>query len=312
MAKIGIFDSGYGGLTILEAIRKELPQYDYLYLGDNARAPYGTHSFDVIYRYTLQAVKYLFSQDCALVILACNTASAKALRTIQQKDLKVINGGNGENGDAALNGGMKRNVLGVIRPTVEAVLGITKTGHVGILATPATVSSESYVLELQKIAEGLQVTQQACPLWVPLIENGEHNGPGAKYFVGKYLRELLAKDSQIDTLVLGCTHYPLLKEMIEGWLRYHEEIEESNFPQAIHTEHIRIISQGTLVAKSLADYLRRHPEYESRLFKATPLSTDSTACGSCRYLTTENADRFSQSASLFLSSPVQAEHIDLE
>ena len=312
MAKIGIFDSGYGGLTILEAIRKELPQYDYLYLGDNARAPYGTHSFDVIYRYTLQAVKYLFSQDCALVILACNTASAKALRTIQQKDLKVINGGNGENGDAALNGGMKRNVLGVIRPTVEAVPGITKTGHVGILATPATVSSESYVLELQKIAEGLQVTQQACPLWVPLIENGEHNGPGAKYFVGKYLRELLAKDSQIDTLVLGCTHYPLLKEMIEGWLRYHEEIEESNFPQAIHTEHIRIISQGTLVAKSLADYLRRHPEYESRLTKATPLSTDSTACGSCRYLTTENADRFSQSASLFLSSPVQAEHIDLE
>ena len=312
MAKIGIFDSGYGGLTILEAIRKELPQYDYLYLGDNARAPYGTHSFDVIYRYTLQAVKYLFSQDCALVILACNTASAKALRTIQQKDLKGINGGNGENGDAALNGGMKRNVLGVIRPTVEAVPGITKTGHVGILATPATVSSESYVLELQKIAEGLQVTQQACPLWVPLIENGEHNGPGAKYFVGKYLRELLAKDSQIDTLVLGCTHYPLLKEMIEGWLRYHEEIEESNFPQAIHTEHIRIISQGTLVAKSLADYLRRHPEYESRLTKATPLSTDSTACGSCRYLTTENADRFSQSASLFLSSPVQAEHIDLE
>ncbi len=312
MAKIGIFDSGYGGLTILEAIRKELPQYDYLYLGDNARAPYGTHSFDVIYRYTLQAVKYLFSQDCALVILACNTASAKALRTIQQKDLKVINGGNGENGDAALNGGMKRNVLGVIRPTVEAVPGITKTGHVGILATPATVSSESYVLELQKIAEGLQVTQQACPLWVPLIENGEHNGPGAKYFVGKYLRELLAKDSQIDTLVLGCTHYPLLKEMIEGWLRYHEEIEESNFPQAIHTEHIRIISQGTLVAQSLADYLRRHPEYESRLTKATPLSTDSTACGSCRYLTTENADRFSQSASLFLSSPVQAEHIDLE
>ena len=314
MAKIGIFDSGYGGLTILEAIRKELPQYDYLYLGDNARAPYGTHSFDVIYRYTLQAVKYLFSQDCALVILACNTASAKALRTIQQKDLKVINGGNGENGDAALNGGMKRNVLGVIRPTVEAVPGITKTGHVGILATPATVSSESYVLELQKIAEGLQVTQQACPLWVPLIENGEHNGPGAKYFVGKYLRELLAKDSQIDTLVLGCTHYPLLKEMIEGWLRYHEEIEESNFPQAIHTEHIRIISQGTLVAKSLADYLRRHPEYESRLTKAASLSASGAASpmGSCHYLTTENADRFSQSASLFLSAPVSAEHIDLE
>lgn len=302
--RIGVFDSGYGGLTILEAIRKELPEYDYLYLGDNARAPYGTHSFDVIYRYTLQAVKYLFEQECALVILACNTASAKALRTIQQRDLPQIN--------AQMGNGQMVNVLGVIRPTVEAVPAITKTGHVGILATPATVSSESYVLELEKIAEGLQVTQQACPLWVPLIENGEHNGPGAKYFVGKYLRELLAKDSQIDTLVLGCTHYPLLKEMIEGWLRYHEEIEESNFPQAIHTEHIRIISQGTLVAKSLADYLCRHPEYESRLTKATPLSPDSTACGSCRYLTTENADRFSQSASLFLSAPVSAEHIDLE
>ncbi len=303
MAKIGVFDSGYGGLTILEAIRKELPEYDYLYLGDNARAPYGTHSFDVIYRYTLQAVQYLIDHDCALVILACNTASAKALRTIQQRDLPQIN--------AQMGNGQMVNVLGVIRPTVEAVPAITKIGHVGILATPATVSSESYVLELEKIAEGLQVTQQACPLWVPLIENGEHNGPGAKYFVGKYLRELLAKDSQIDTLVLGCTHYPLLKEMIEGWLRYHEEIEESNFPQAIHTEHIRIISQGTLVAKSLADYLCRHPEYESRLTKATPLSLDSTACGACRYLTTENADRFSQSASLFLSSAIKAEHIDL-
>lgn len=315
MAKIGVFDSGYGGLTILEAIRKELPEYDYLYLGDNARAPYGTHSFDVIYRYTLQAVQYLIDHDCALVILACNTASAKALRTIQQKDLPLINDQLQvivPQGKEITNHQSRRvNVLGVIRPTVEAVPAITKTGHVGILATPATVSSESYVLELEKIAEGLQVTQQACPLWVPLIENGEHNGPGAKYFVGKYLRELLAKDSQIDTLVLGCTHYPLLKEMIEGWLRYHEEIEESNFPQAIHTEHIRIISQGTLVAKSLADYLCRHPEYESRLTKATPLSPDSTACGSCRYLTTENADRFSQSASLFLSSAIKAEHIDL-
>ena len=302
MAKIGIFDSGYGGLTILEAIRKELPQYDYLYLGDNARAPYGTHSFDVIYRYTLQAVKYLFSQDCALVILACNTASAKALRTIQQKDLKVINGGNGENGDAALNGGMKRNVLGVIRPTVEAVPGITKTGHVGILATPATVSSESYVLELEKIAPELAISQQACPMWVPLIEAGEHNSDGAKFFVGKYLREILSKDPQIDTLVLGCTHYPLLKEKIEGWLRYHEEIEESNFPQAIHTEHIQIISQGTLVAESLKDYLKRHPEYREQL----------SLGGTCAYQTTENADRFAQSASLFLDSRVQAEHIDLE
>ena len=301
MAKIGIFDSGYGGLTILEAIRKELPEYDYLYLGDNARAPYGTHSFDVIYRYTLQAVKYLFEQECALVILACNTASAKALRTIQQRDLPEIN--------KQLQKSRRVNVLGVIRPTVEAVPGITKTGHVGILATPATVSSESYVLELKKPnpdpslkGRELVVTQQACPMWVPLIEAGEHHSDGAKFFVGKYLREILSKDPQIDTLVLGCTHYPLLKEKIEGWLRYHEEIEESEFPEAIHTEHIQIISQGTLVAESLKDYLHRHPEYTSQLSKN----------GTCAYLTTENADRFAQSASLFLDSRVQAEHIDLE
>ena len=295
MAKIGIFDSGYGGLTILREIRRVLPEYDYLYLGDNARAPYGTHSFDVIYRYTLQAVKYLFEQDCALVILACNTASAKALRTIQQKDLPLIN-------DQMVNDQMV-NVLGVIRPTVEAVPGITKTGHVGILATPATVSSESYVLELEKLAEGgLVVTQQACPMWVPLIEAGEHHSDGAKFFVGKYLREILSKDPQIDTLVLGCTHYPLLKEKIEGWLRYHEEIEESEFPVAIHTEHIQIISQGTLVAESLKDYLTRHPEYREQL----------SLGGTCAYQTTENADRFAQSASLFLDSVVQAEHIDLE
>ncbi len=295
MAKIGIFDSGYGGLTILREIRRVLPEYDYLYLGDNARAPYGTHSFDVIYRYTLQAVKYLFEQDCALVILACNTASAKALRTIQQRDLPLIN-------DQMVNDQMV-NVLGVIRPTVEAVPGITKTGHVGILATPATVSSESYVLELEKLAEGgLVVTQQACPMWVPLIEAGEHNSDGAKFFVGKYLREILSKDPQIDTLVLGCTHYPLLKEKIEGWLRYHEEIEESEFPVAIHTEHIQIISQGTLVAESLKDYLKRHPEYREQL----------SLGGTCAYQTTENADRFAQSASLFLDSRVQAEHINLE
>ena len=289
MAKIGIFDSGYGGLTILEAIRKELPQYDYLYLGDNARAPYGTHSFEVIYRYTLQAVQYLLDNDCALVILACNTASAKALRTIQQKDLPLIKD-------------KKVNVLGVIRPTVEAVPAITKTGHVGILATPATVSSESYVLELEKIAPELAISQQACPMWVPLIEAGEHHTPGAKYFVGEYLRQILAKDPKIDTLVFGCTHYPLLKEVIDGWLAYHYQIEESEFPKPQKATHITTIAQGELVADSLKDYLSRHPEYESQLSQG----------GSCHYLTTENADRFSQSASLFLSSPVQAEHIDLE
>ena len=293
MAKIGIFDSGYGGLTILEAIRKELPEYDYLYLGDNARAPYGTHSFDVIYRYTLQAVKYLFEQECALVILACNTASAKALRTIQQRDLPEIN--------KQLQKSRRVNVLGVIRPTVEAVPGITKTGHVGILATPATVSSESYVLELEKLAPDLTIVQQACPMWVPLIEAGEHNEPGAKYFIGKYMRELLRKDSQIDTIVLGCTHYPLLKERIDQWLAYHHMIEESEFPVPVESPAVTTIAQGELEAASLKDYLKRHPEYASQLSKN----------GTCSYLTTENADRFAQSASIFLSSPVLAKHIDL-
>ena len=300
MAKIGVFDSGYGGLTILDAIRKKLPQYDYLYLGDNARAPYGTHSFDVIYRYTLQAVKYLIEQDCALVILACNTASAKALRTIQQKDLLLING---ENGDAALNGEKRKpvNVLGVIRPTVEAVPSITKTGHVGILATPATVSSESYVLELEKIAPELTIVQHACPMWVPLIEAGEHNEPGAKYFIGKYLREILAKDPQIDTLVLGCTHYPLIKERIDNWLEFRHELDESEFPQPTDSPKVTTIAQGELEAKSLADYLSRHPEYREQLSQG----------GTCTYLTTENADRFAQSASNFLAEKISAEHIDL-
>ena len=333
MAKIGIFDSGYGGLTILEAIRRELPQYDYLYLGDNARAPYGTHSFDVIYRYTLQAVKYLFSQDCALVILACNTASAKALRTIQQKDLPEINHKFEKivpKGKEIINPkSSKHNVLGVIRPTVEAVPAITKTGHIGILATPATVSSESYVLELEKLAklpndqindqmvnaQPFTVVQQACPLWVPLIENGEHLNPGADYFVDLYLRQILEKDPLIDTLILGCTHYPLLLPKISQWIR--------NNGKRFAASDIQVISQGYLEAKSLADYLVRHPEYASQLSKATaaPSSSSSSSSspgsssspiGSCRYLTTENADRFSQSASLFLSSPVQAEHIDLE
>ncbi len=288
MAKIGIFDSGYGGLTILEAIRRELPEYDYLYLGDNARAPYGTHSFDVIYRYTLQAVNYLINKNCALIILACNTASAKALRTIQQRALPLIKD-------------KKVNVLGVIRPTVEAVPDITKSKHVGILGTPATVSSESYVLELEKIAPDLTISQQACPMWVPLIEAGEHNSPGAKFFVGKYLREILAKDPQIDTLVLGCTHYPLMKEQIDNWLEFRHELDESEFPLPVNSPKVTTIAQGELEAKSLADYLHRHPEYRDQL------STN----GTCSYLTTENADRFSQSASHFLSVPISAEHIDL-
>ena len=274
-----------------------LPQYDYIYLGDNARAPYGTHSFDVIYRYTLQAVQYLLDQDCALVILACNTASAKALRTIQQRDLPKINHQLQMTNDKS----RRVNVLGVIRPTVEAVPSITKTGHVGILATPATVSSESYVLELEKIAPELTIVQHACPMWVPLIEAGEHNEPGAKYFIGKYLREILAKDPQIDTLVLGCTHYPLMKAKIDNWLEFRHELDESKFPLPVDSPKVTTIAQGELEAKSLADYLHRHPEYRDQL------STN----GTCSYLTTENADRFSQSASQFIGSPIQAEHIVL-
>ena len=288
MAKIGVFDSGYGGLTILKEIRKALPEYDYIYLGDNARAPYGTHSFDVIYNYTLQAVKYLLEQDCALIILACNTASAKALRTIQQRDLPLIKD-------------KKVNVLGVIRPTVEAVPAITKTGHVGILGTPATISSESYVLELQKIAPNLTITQQACPMWVPLIEAGEHNSPGAKYFVGEYLRQILDKDPLIDTLVLGCTHYPLLKDKIDEWLSFHHEIEETEFPVPVETPQVVTIAQGTLEAASLKDYLARHPEYREQLSQG----------GTCSYRTTESADRFAQSASLFIGETISAEHISL-
>ena len=280
MAKIGIFDSGYGGLTILEAIRKHLPEYDYLYLGDNARAPYGTHSFDVIYRYTLQAVNYLISKNCALIILACNTASAKALRTIQQRDLPEIN----HQLQITNNKSRRVNVLGVIRPTVEAVPAITKSGHVGILGTPATVSSESYVLELEKIAPDLTISQQACPMWVPLIESGEHNKPGADYFVEEYVRAILNKDPQIDTLVLGCTHYPLLQEKI-----------------AKAAKDVNIIAQGDLVAHSLKDYLSRHPEYRDQL----------SFNGTCTYLTTENADRFSQSASNFLAEKITATTIQL-
>ena len=287
--KIGVFDSGYGGLTILRAIRQALPQYDYLYLGDNARAPYGTHSFDVIYKYTLQAIRYLIEHDCTLVIMACNTASAKALRSIQQRDLPLIN--------AQRPADRKVNVLGVIRPTVEVVPSITTNGHIGILATPATVQSQSYLLELAKInAEreqagqpALVVSQQECPMWVPLIESGEHNQSGADYFIDLYLRRLFAQDETIDTLVLGCTHYPLIKEAIARHLT------------TMGKGGVHIIAQGTLVAESLVNYLQRHAEYREQLSEE----------GSCIYLTTENADRFAQSASTFLGSSIEAQHIDL-
>ena len=287
--KIGVFDSGYGGLTILRAIRQALPKYDYLYLGDNARAPYGTHSFDVIYKYTLQAIRYLIEHDCTLVIMACNTASAKALRSIQQRDLPLIN--------AQRPADRKVNVLGVIRPTVEVVPSITANAHIGILATPATVQSQSYLMELAKInAEreqagqpALVVSQQECPMWVPLIESGEHNQSGADYFIDLYLRKLFAQDETIDTLVLGCTHYPLIKEAIARHLT------------AMGRGGVQIIAQGALVADSLADYLQRHAEYREQLSEE----------GSCIYLTTENADRFAQSASTFLGSSIEAQHIDL-
>lgn len=268
---IGIFDSGYGGLTILEQIRRELPEYDYLYLGDNARTPYGTRSFDVVYKFTLECVKYLFSQGCQLVILACNTASAKALRTIQQNDLPKID--------------PNRRVLGVIRPTVEEIGNLTNTRRVGLLATAGTVQSDSYPIEIHKIFPDIQVASQACPLLVPLIENNEHKTVGATFFIEKYTSELMKKDAEIDAVILGCTHYPLIADEIENAL----------------PKGIKLVSQGELVAQSLADYLHRHPEMDEKCSKN----------GTCRYLTTENPEKFSSSASIFLTENIQAEHVEI-
>lgn len=268
---IGVFDSGYGGLTILSKIRKLLPQYDYLYLGDNARAPYGPRSFDVVYRFTLEAVNYLFSQGCPLVILACNTASAKALRTIQQNDLPLID--------------PSRRVLGVIRPTVEKIGQITSSGVVGILGTNGTVRSRSYNMEIEKLYPGFTTVAQECPLFVPLVENDEANGEGADFFVKKYIDELYGKDSRIDTVILGCTHYPLLYDKIRKYV-----------PASAN-----VVSQGEIVAKSLADYLRRHPEMEQRCTKG----------GVSAFLTTENPESFTRLARIFLGEPVTVDHIDL-
>ena len=271
-APIGIFDSGYGGLTILNEIRRELPEYDFLYLGDNARTPYGTRSFDVVYKFTLQCVEYLFSQGCHLIILACNTASAKALRTIQQNVLP--------------NTDPLRRVLGVIRPTVEAVGKMTVTNHIGLFATSGTVLSNSYPLEIRKIYPDVRVVSEACPMWVPLIENNEYLSPGADYFVRKHAHNLMKADNAIDTIILGCTHYPLLKGKIEKEL----------------PDHVSVISQGEIVARSLADYLLRHPEMDQKCSKN----------GSCRYLTTENPGKFSSSASIFLSDEIRAQHVEVE
>lgn len=269
---IGVFDSGYGGLTILKGLRKALPQYDYLYLGDNARAPYGTRSFDIVYGFTLEAVRYLFAQGCPLVILACNTASAKALRSIQQNDLPRM-------ADPGLR------VLGVIRPTVELIPSVTRSGHVGVLGTPGTVASRSYTMEIGKTSPDIRVTEVACPLWVPLVENREADSPGADYFVGKYLDTLMQTDPAIDTVILGCTHYPLLYPKIRAYL----------------PPEIKVLAQGELVGNSLADYLRRHPEMETRLSKG----------GDTRFLTTENTEKFNPLASLFVGHPACAQRIDL-
>lgn len=268
---IGVFDSGYGGLTILKQIRKLLPDYDFLYLGDNARAPYGPHSFDVVYRYTLEAVEALFARGCSLVILACNTASAKALRTIQQRDLPHI--------DAS------RRVLGVIRPTVEAVGELTRSRHVGVLATTGTINSCSYVLEIEKLFPDIAVSGLACPMWVPLVENNEYDAPGADYFVKDRLDRILQSDPQIDTLILACTHYPLLLKKIKQYV----------------PEGLTVMAQGEYVAASLADYLQRHPEMERRC----------TRGASCSYLTTESCEKFRESAALFMDEEVDVEQICL-
>ena len=268
---IGVFDSGYGGLTVLQSIVKRLPQYDYLYLGDNARAPYGARSFETVYHYTLECVQYFFRKGCRLVVLACNTASAKALRTIQQNDLPKM--------DTALR------VLGVIRPTTEMIGSISQTKHVGILGTKGTVTSSSYPIEIEKFYPEVEVVQHACPMWVPLVENNEYNGAGADFFIKKDIDQLLSKDPAIDTILLACTHYPLLMDQIRKYT----------------PDHIRILSQGDIVAASLADYLQRHTEIDQAC----------TRNGNRTFYTTDSTEDFDQHASLFYGAPVQSLHTDL-
>lgn len=257
---IGVFDSGYGGLSILRQIRKLLPEYDYLYLGDNARAPYGPRSFDVVYRYTLEAVTNLFDRGCELVILACNTASAKALRSIQQNDLQRLGG--------------DRRVLGVIRPTVEVIGQITRSRHVGILATQGTIRSQSYELEVGKLFPDIAVTGVACPMWVSLVENCEYDSPGADYFVRKRIEQILRLDPEIDTLVLACTHYPLLMNKIVKYT----------------PPGVRVVAQGDYVAAALQTYLHNHPEMDARLSRR----------GTVQFLTTEDPEKFYENASIFM------------
>lgn len=268
---IGVFDSGFGGLTILDGIRSLMPQYDYIYLGDNARTPYGTRSFDVVYEFTLQAVKKLFSFGCPLVILGCNTASAKALRSIQQEYL--------------VHHAPDRRVLGVIRPTAEIVGELTKTKHIGVLATEGTIRSESYKIEIEKLYQGSVIIGQACPMWVPLVENNEFDKPGADYFVKDSIDKLMQQDPLIDTVILGCTHYPLLMDKINKYC----------------PDNVKIVPQGHYIAKSLQDYLIRHPEMSARL----------TQNGTCQYFTTESRTKFRECASLFLKEEVTVERVTL-
>jgi glutamate racemase len=266
---IGVFDSGYGGLTVLKEIVNRLPQYDYLYLGDNARAPYGPRSFDTIYHYTLECVNKLFEMGCPLIIIACNTASARALRTIQQRDLPNID--------------PQKRVLGIIRPTAEVIGNYTQSGHVGVLATSGTIASESYVMEINKIFPDVTVHQEACPMWVPLVENNELHNTGTDYFVKKHLDRIMDQSEKIDTLLLGCTHYPLLTDTIKQYT----------------PKNVKVLSQGKIVADSLADYLTRHPELESCCTKG----------GNRRFFTTDNTDNFDEHGSLFYGQPVSSEHL---
>jgi len=266
---IGVFDSGYGGLTILRQIRTSLPDYDYIYLGDNARAPYGSRSFETIYEYTLEAVKWFFDQGCPLVILACNTASAKALRTIQQKDLPGL--------------APQNRVLGIVRPTSEVIGDMSEGGNIGILATQGTVESASYILEIKKFFPEVKIEQQACPIWVPLVEYGEQDSPGTNYFIKKYIDLLLKKDAQIDTVLLACTHYPLLETKIKEYMPV----------------DIQVITQGKIVADSLVDYLNRHPEISERI----------TQKGALSFYTTEQATTFNQQAARFFGAEVDATQV---
>jgi glutamate racemase len=268
---IGIFDSGYGGLTVLKSIVQKLPEYDFIYLGDNARTPYGNRSFETVYQYTRESVNWFFSRGCPLVILACNTSSAKALRTIQQQDLK--------------DSGTANRVLGVIRPTTEIAGNLSKTGQVGILATSGTVNSESYVLEIKKFFPEVKVFQQACPLWVPLIENNEHLGPGADYFIKKYADALMNQSSGIDTVLLACTHYPLLLDKLRLY-----------FPVSV-----QLVAQGDIVADSLMMYLKRHPEIDNRCSKHSGLA----------FYTTDDPTDFDHHAALFYKEEIRSERVFL-